>query len=578
MRGTTEAYLRLLNSEVKPDDDTLYFISKADSDDVTLYLGSKMIAGSDAESGPSFEFDDALADKQILIYDAIKKAWVNTSLNTLITDFTGATELASGQSGLVPAPELGETNLFLRSDGTWAALDIPEQEINNQIILTLSNNEKLPHADVITNGTENLSPSKGDIIIIEENILEDKNQYIVYIFTGEEWLPLDGNYNANGIYFEEDLTEVIAAGQNLSQVLDNIVAKTLLSSDDKSISINNNVLSLYNYGTKYYRYVASSGTEGEEDYSPAHYEIQVVDEDHPWISGLEPRVTLEDNVLVLGWYEQNPTTIDGINASISTLQTGLEDLSNSVGSIKEEIGKPANTETGEQATGLYSEIETQIAHAVNNAEHLRRKILNTYEELELYIVENDDADQYIFMIPIGVNDYDNKYDEYIVINGSIEPVGNWSIDLDDYVKKDELLFTAVNNNHFEITNSTLILKPISMESVTGLTELNTQVGSLRTDVTSLQTIANTLQTNYTSLSTKVGNLETSVSKNTEDVKTINETIASMQAILNSLDTTYVSIESFEKIVGNMDELLLSNETISAQIDEIRTQLTWQSLT
>lgn len=182
------------------------------------------------------------------------------------------------------------------------------------------------------------------------------------------------------------------------------------------------------------------------------------------------------------------------------------------------------------------------------------------------------------MVPVGFSAEDNKYDEYIVINGSIEPVGNWSVDLDDYVKKDELLFTAVNNNHFEITNSTLILKPISMESVTGLTELNTQVGSLRTDVTSLQTIANTLQTNYTSLSTKVGNLETSVSKNTEDVKTINETITSMQTILNSLDTTYVSIESFEKIVGNMDELLLSNETISAQIDEIRTQLTWQSLT
>ena len=70
MRGTTEAYLRLLNSEIKPDDDTLYFISDADSDDVTLYLGSKMIAGSDTDSGPSFELDDTLADKQILVYDA----------------------------------------------------------------------------------------------------------------------------------------------------------------------------------------------------------------------------------------------------------------------------------------------------------------------------------------------------------------------------------------------------------------------------------------------------------------------------------------------------------------------------
>ena len=42
------------------------------------------------------------------------------------------------------------------------------------------------------------------------------------------------------------------------------------------------------------------------------------------------------------------------------------------------------------------------------------------------------------MVPIGVTDYDNKYDEYIVIDGIIEPVGNWSVDLSDYATKDEV--------------------------------------------------------------------------------------------------------------------------------------------
>ena len=46
MRGTPAAYAALLQSEQKPNSDTLYFISEADSNDAVLYLGSKLIAGS----------------------------------------------------------------------------------------------------------------------------------------------------------------------------------------------------------------------------------------------------------------------------------------------------------------------------------------------------------------------------------------------------------------------------------------------------------------------------------------------------------------------------------------------------
>jgi hypothetical protein len=46
-----------------------------------------------------------------------------------------------------------------------------------------------------------------------------------------------------------------------------------------------------------------------------------------------------------------------------------------------------------------------------------------------------DADQFIYLVPnntIG----DNKYDEYIIIDGALEKVGDWAVDLSDYVKKD----------------------------------------------------------------------------------------------------------------------------------------------
>ena len=37
-------------------------------------------------------------------------------------DFTGATSIAGGLSGLVPAPQAGDEEKFLRGDGTWATV------------------------------------------------------------------------------------------------------------------------------------------------------------------------------------------------------------------------------------------------------------------------------------------------------------------------------------------------------------------------------------------------------------------------------------------------------------------------
>jgi len=60
---------------------------------------------------------------------------------------------------------------------------------------------------------------------------------------------------------------------------------------------------------KYYAYDADN----------QEYIEQLVDEAHPWKVGLEPRVASEDGQLVIGWYEQNTATVDGINSTIGTL-------------------------------------------------------------------------------------------------------------------------------------------------------------------------------------------------------------------------------------------------------------------
>jgi hypothetical protein len=77
------------------------------------------------------------------------------------------------------------------------------------------------------------------------------------------------------------------------------------------------------------------------------------------------------------------------------------------------------------------------------------------------------------MVPIGVTDYDNKYDEYIVIDGVIEPVGNWSVDLSDYATKDEVN-TALATKVTAVEGSRLMTEAegLKLERIEGGAQVN----------------------------------------------------------------------------------------------------------
>jgi len=129
------------------------------------------------------------------VYDSEINAWTNKPIESL--EFIGATSNSAGLGGLVPAPGLGEENLFLRGDGEWAAPTI------DHTIITLENTDKSLHTDLIND--EELNPIDGDIVIIKDLIINDKWQYTAYVYDDGSWHAMDGNYDASNVYFNEDL-------------------------------------------------------------------------------------------------------------------------------------------------------------------------------------------------------------------------------------------------------------------------------------------------------------------------------------------------------------------------------------
>ena len=91
------------------------------------------------------------------------------------------------------------------------------------------------------------SPSQGDMAIIEQKFGDvakadgSRTSRTAYSYDGKKWCAMDGNYNAENVYFDSDLTytapigvmtvpssgagKISAAGKNVKQVLDSILAE-----------------------------------------------------------------------------------------------------------------------------------------------------------------------------------------------------------------------------------------------------------------------------------------------------------------------------------------------------------------
>ena len=117
---------------------------------------------------------------------------------------------------------------------------------------------------------------QGDIGIVRERLADGKFQYTAYVHTGEGWAAMDGNYDAENVYFQKDLTITAAigvqtipssgsktlatTGKNVKQVFDMLCAEeknptivqpnaTLASSNIGAKEVGTNVAIAYAFNT-----------------------------------------------------------------------------------------------------------------------------------------------------------------------------------------------------------------------------------------------------------------------------------------------------------------------------------------
>lgn len=194
-------------------------------------------------------------------------------------------------------------------------------------------------------------------------------------------------------------------------------------SDNKTIVITDSVLSLKDWKKQFYRW----------DKATQQYILTTVSDNNPWPAHLIPRV--DDSGDALAWYEEQNDELENSIGSIAALVGNKDDSSSTdtiYGNIKrleeQKLSLSGGTLTGPLILqdGSAAVSQKQLASAGT----LKREIVAA-----LPSVESADPNTIYMVLNSNTSSEDDKYNEYMLIGGSFELIGNTNVDLSNYITK-----------------------------------------------------------------------------------------------------------------------------------------------
>lgn len=236
-----------------------------------------------------------------------------------------------------------------------------------------------------------------------------------------------------------------------------------------------------------------------------------------------------------------------------------EQLSNSLledrlSDLESQVGHPADTTQGIPATGLYKDIadlsnnvytKEEIATQIANAGHLKYEIVQSIAAIDLT------TDDTIYLVPKNIADTNDGYDEYFIINGAAEKIGDWGVDLSNYVQTDD--------NRLLSENDKKKLESLGLDNQDRATIQAAQVGGL----------AEAIQANQLIKSVQPGTFDVTPEGQLQLVS------------VPSIDLSgYVQKTVYYDEVGDLASLtnrVSENSSLVDEINVIKTSIRWQDI-
>ena len=196
------------------------------------------------------------------------------------------TVLGQGEAG-VEFLANGKTKIKI-GDGVkkWSELPyVDGEDIVKEQIFQIEAQAEQDDIAAITTAVGDAVLQSGDIVIIKRVIASEKYEYTAYVYNGSTWVAMDGNYNAENVYFDKDLVTtsavgnitltngqatIAAAGKNLKQVFDTIFVKEKNPSiTQPSVSVSLEGAGAKEVGTKVTPSYTATFNAGKYEFGPA---------------------------------------------------------------------------------------------------------------------------------------------------------------------------------------------------------------------------------------------------------------------------------------------------------------------
>lgn len=248
-------------------------------------------------------FDDAKSDKvEIPVGDLVDTYTVESTdtvtLTMIANKITAAVNISAEEGNSLVAKADG---LYVPTVDVSGKMDKVADAVSGNILITDENGQAIDSGksfddiaantqifigDSIENATAGSTPAKGDFCIVKKQIgTSNKYEHTAYIYNGTEWQALDGNYNAENVYFPEDLittaaignitltngqATISAAGKNLKDVWNTIFVKEKNPSiTQPSVSVSAPQNKAYEVGTTVTPTYTATLNAGSYQYGPA---------------------------------------------------------------------------------------------------------------------------------------------------------------------------------------------------------------------------------------------------------------------------------------------------------------------
>jgi methyl-accepting chemotaxis protein len=295
--------------------------------------------------------------------------------------------------------------------------------------------------------------------------------------------------------------------------------------DGKILSNNaNGELTLANFGTSY---IDTSGATVNNSFK----------------EGLQPKVIKDGNDYKIAWYEPSSTTIEDVSSQIGTINGNIESINNNISTLSAGVAENAAAITGINSS-IQTLKETEIPNLINQAiadeTLLSYKIVTTTDEIETLELSN--KERYIFLVP-GEGENNDNYEEWMYLKTTpaeggdpvytLEKVGDWEVDLSDYVTNATYTSTIDNIN----------------ANIASLQAATADLGTIRTDIISLQTA-------------------------TADLGTIRTNIETLQTATADLGTIRTNIETLQTTTGNNSSAITD---LQANMANVLGAITWEQM-